>query len=51
MQVLDAFTADLPEDSDVKFDIVHIRIIVSAVKDNAVVPLVSTLVNMLSAVP
>ena len=45
--VLDAFTPELPEEWDGKFDIVHIRAITSAVKDNAVEPLIKNLVKML----
>ena len=48
MHVMDAFTPDLPEYLVGAFDIVHIRAIVSAVKDNAVEPLVKNLVKMLS---
>ena len=51
MHVMDAFTSDLPEHLVGAFDIVHIRAIVSAVKDNAVEPLVKNLVKMLSMTP
>jgi hypothetical protein len=50
MHVMDAFTPDLPEHLIGAFDIVHIRAIVSAVKDNAVEPLLKNLVKMLSMV-
>jgi hypothetical protein len=50
MHVMDAFTPDLPEHLVDAFDIVHIRAIVSAVKDNAVEPLLKNLVKMLSMV-
>jgi hypothetical protein len=48
MHVMDAFTPDLPEHLVGAFDIVHIRAIVSVVKDNAVEPLLKNLVKMLS---
>jgi hypothetical protein len=51
MHVMDAFTPDLPEHLLGAFDIVHIHAIVSAVKDNAVEPLVKNLVKMLSMTP
>jgi hypothetical protein len=51
MHVMDAFTPDLPEHLVAAFDIVHIRAITSAVKSNAVEPLLKNLVKMLSMVP
>jgi hypothetical protein len=48
MHVMDAFTPDLPAHLVGAFDIVHIRAIVSAVKGNAVEPLLKNLVKMLS---
>jgi hypothetical protein len=48
MQILDAFTPDLPEHLVGAFDIVHIRTIFSAVRNNAVEPLLQNLVKMLS---
>ena len=51
LHVLDAFAPDLPEHLVGAFDIVHIRAIVSAVRDNAVEPLVKNLVKMLSMFP
>lgn len=45
---MDAFTPDLPEHLIGAFDIVHIRAIASAVKGNAVEPLLKNLVKMLS---
>ena len=45
--LLDAFMPDLPEEWVGKFDIVHIRAILSAVKDNNVEPLIKNLVKML----
>lgn len=51
MHVMDAFTPDLPEHLVGAFDIVHIRAIASAVKDNAVEPLLKNMVKMLSMTP
>jgi hypothetical protein len=51
MHVMDAFTPDLPEHLVGSFDIVHIRAIASAVKDNAVEPLLKNMVKMLSMTP
>jgi hypothetical protein len=48
MHILDAFTPDLPEHLVGVFDIVHVRTMFSAVKDNAVEPLLKNLVKMLS---
>jgi len=47
MHILDAFTPDLPADLVGAFDIVHIRAITSAVKNNNVQPLITNLVKML----
>jgi len=47
MHVLDAFTPDLPADVVGVFDIVHVRAIARAVKDNHVHPLITNLVKML----
>jgi hypothetical protein len=46
--MLDAFTPDLPAHLTGAFDIVHIRTLFSAVKDNAVEPLLGNVVKMLS---
>jgi hypothetical protein len=51
MHVMDAFTPDLPKHLVGAFDIVHIRAIASAVKDNVVEPLLKNLVKMLSMTP
>lgn len=51
MHVMDAFTLDLPEHLVGAFDIVHIRAIASAVKDNAVEPLLKNMVKMLRMTP
>ena len=50
MHVMDAFTPNLPQHLIGAFDIVHIRAIVSAVKDNDIEPLLENLVKMLSTV-
>jgi hypothetical protein len=51
MHVMNAFTLDLPEHLVGVFDVVHIRAIVSAIKGNAVEPLLKNLVKMLSMLP
>src|SRR2546423_12022973 len=51
MHVMYAFTPDLPEQLVGAFDIVHIRAILSAVKDSVVEPLLKNLVKMLSMLP
>jgi hypothetical protein len=48
MHILDAFNPDLPEHLVGVFDIVHVRNMSSAVKNNAVGPLLKNLVQMLS---
>jgi hypothetical protein len=50
MHVMDAFAPNLPEHLVGAFDIVHIRATTSAVKGNAVEPLLKNLVKILSMV-